>query len=160
MTACFLRFQQSSLDTADVGLDTLAPTMERLPDDAVYIGAAQTGEAFCFLPKHGEQVYLAVGSGQFVRVAANFLEFLSLILACKGTQAIVCAHLQTSADFASQIESAKPSYKQRAIFRALRNAYTMPPIDDPFVYLQMQRGWVEPFAPQRRGKHTRKNGAK
>lgn len=140
------RFRSSSLDTAGIGLDTEPEAVSHpfTPLGAGIIGWVKPeGTHFCFLEGLGETVFAVnpgACPGQWVYpVARSFLDFLGLILACGGTEAIENAWRWSRTRFDRRLEEVRLSYKQQSILRAIRNAYSPTGIRDPYGYLSEVR---------------------
>lgn len=156
-------FRASSLDTSGVGLWTDYPYAGTLPMDAEIIGWARPEViAFCFLPGQEERVFLldlvAPQNEQVRSVAANFADFLGLLVAC-GTVNGIFRLLFDRNLFPS--EDPQPlTKKQQSILRAISNTFAPSDISDPSAYLAAQPPFLgsaeEPPAPpkkRRKRKH-------
>lgn len=134
-------FRASSLDTSGVGLWTDYPYAGTLPMDAEIIGWARPEViAFCFLPGQEERVFLldlvAPQNEQVRTVAANFADFLGLLVAC-GTVNGIFRLLFDRNLFPS--EDPQPlTKKQQSILRAISNTFAPSDISDPAAYLAAQ----------------------
>lgn len=134
------RFCGSSLDTAAIGLATEPEAAGHpfTPLGAHIIGwTGRDYVHFCFVEGFGETVFAVdPAAGEPVYPVANtFSEFLGLILACRGTEAILNAWCCSSLRFSRFLAQQRLSYKQQSILRAIANAYAPPAIVSPFSYL-------------------------
>ena len=153
-------FRASSLDTSGVGLWTDYPYAGTLPMDAEIIGWARPEViAFCFLPGQEERVFLldlaAPQNDQVRSVAANFTDFLGLLVAC-GTVNGIFRLLFDRNLFPSE-EPQPRTKKQQSILRAISNTFAPSNISDPAAYLAAQppfpgTGEEPPAPPKKRRK--------
>ena len=141
----YQKFRNSSLDTSAVGL-TVGSEFSyygATPENARVIAWAEVfGIHFC--RKEGSQcVYVvepdAPKKSAVRPVAANFPEFMGLILACNHASVLWQAHELTRKEFEELILKNKPSMKQRSVLRAIGNIYHPPVIADPYSYIKNLR---------------------
>lgn len=130
------KFFSSSLDTADIGLETDLELESSVftPTDARILGRANEHIHFCCCPDGtilGVDRCAAPGEN-ILPIAASFPEFLGLILACKGTYPLLRARYWSRMKFEAHAQTCTLSLKQRSILRAIENIYHPPKISDPY----------------------------
>lgn len=94
----------------------------------------------CFVKGFGEMVFSvspANGPGEYVHpLARSFEDFLRLVLACGGVDAIEQAWMWNRGEFDAFLETYPPDSKQRAALDALAEALSLTPMDDPYGYIK------------------------
>lgn len=139
------KFRNSSLDTSAVGL-TVGPQYSyygATPENARVIAWAEVfGIHFCHTEER-DTIYVVepdADKKHSVRaVAANFPEFLGLVVACKHASFLWQAQDLSRGQFEAMLSSYKPSMKQRSVLRAIGNIYHPPVINDPYGYMEKIR---------------------
>lgn len=111
------------------------------PLGAEVIGwAGVDGIHCCFVDGFGEMVFAvspANGPGEYVHpLARSFEDFLRLILACGGVDAVEQAWMWNRGEFDAFLETYPPDGEQRAVLDALAQALSLTPMDDPYGYLK------------------------
>ena len=141
----FQKFRNSSLDTSAVGL---TPGSEfsyygATPDNARVIAWAEIfGIHFC--SKEGcDTIYVvepdAPKKKAVYPIAANFPEFMGLVIACNHASVLWQAQDLSRKEFDALVHKNKPSMKQRSVLRAIGNIYHPPVIADPYGYMKNLR---------------------
>lgn len=141
----YQKFRNSCLDTSAVGLSVGSEFSyySATPENARVIAWADIfGIHFC--RKEGsEMIYVvdpdAPKNKAVHAVAANFHEFMGLIVACNHASLLWKAHTLSRREFEEMIASGKPSMKQRSVLRAIGNIYHPPVISDPYGYMKNLR---------------------
>ena len=141
----YQKFRNSSLDTSAVGLTAGSEYSyySATPENARVIAWADNyGIHFC-RKEDSEAIYVvepdAPKKDAVHKVAANFQEFMGLILACNHASLLWQAHEMSKKAFEDQIQKTKPSMKQRSVLRAISNIYHPPVIADPYGYMKNLR---------------------
>ena len=111
------------------------------PVGAEAIGwAGVDGIHFCFVEGFGETVFAvspANGPGDYVHpLARSFEDFLRLVLACGGVDALEQAWMWNRGEFNAYLETYPPGPEQRAVLDGLRETLGLAPMDDPYGYLK------------------------
>lgn len=111
------------------------------PVGAEVIGwAGVDGIHCCFVKGFGEMVFSvspANGPGEYVHpLARSFEDFLRLVLACGGVDAIEQAWMWNRGEFDAFLETYPPNAEQRAALDALAEALSLTPMDDPYGYIK------------------------
>ena len=111
------------------------------PVGAQVIGwAGVDGIHVCFVDGFGDMVFAvspANGPGEYVHpLARSFEDFLRLILACGGVDAVEQAWMWNRGEFDAFLETYPPDGEQRAVLDALAQALALAPMDDPYGYLK------------------------
>lgn len=141
----YQKFRNSSLDTSAVGL-TVASEFSRYgatPDNARVLAWAEVfGIHFCM--KEGSQTIYVVEPDAPKKkavypIAANFLEFMGLVIACNHASVLWQAEDLSRKEFDELLLKNKPSMKQRSVLRAIGNIYHPPVIADPYGYMKHLR---------------------
>lgn len=138
-------FQASSLDTEAIGLNTEPEAGSNVLLGVSVIGWMSAGGIhFCLSPQYGETVFCVdpASPAPVHAVAGSFSQFLGLIIACGGTEAIARIPYWSRWQFNHFLAAASPTKKQQSIFCALKNIYAPPVIQDPVGYiLELQKGF-------------------
>lgn len=141
----YQKFRNSCLDTSAVGLTVSSEFSyySATPENARVIAWAEIfGIHFC-CKEGSETIYVVepdAPKGKAVRpVAANFPEFLGLVVACSHASCLWQAHELSRKQFDELIQKNKPSMKQRSVLRAIGNIYHPPVIADPYGYMKNLR---------------------
>ena len=131
------------LDLARIGLERGDPRGGYFcdPVGAEAIGwAGVDGIHFCFVEGFGETVFAvspANGPGDYVHpLARSFEDFLRLVLACGGVDALEQAWMWNRGEFNAYLETYPPGPEQRAVLDGLRETLGLAPMDDPYGYLK------------------------
>ena len=131
------------LDLAQIGLERGDSRGSYFcdPVGAEAIGwAGVDGIHFCFVEGFGETVFAvspANGPGDYVHpVARSFEDFLRLVLACGGVDALEQAWMWNRGEFDAYLETYPPGLEQRAVLDGLRETLGLAPMDDPYGYLK------------------------
>lgn len=139
------KFRNSCLDTSAVGLTVGSEFSyySATPENARVIAWADIlGIHFCRIEGR-ENIYAVEPDGQKNKcvhaVAANFPEFLGLVVACNHASVLWKAHNLSRREFEELIAGNKPSMKQRSVLRAIGNIYHPPVITDPYGYMKNLR---------------------
>lgn len=141
----YQKFRNSSLDTSAVGL-TAASEFSRYgatPENARVIAWAEAfGIHFCFI-EGSQTIYVvepdAPKKKAVYPIAANFQEFMGLVVACNHASVLWQAQGLNRAEFDVLLQKNKPSMKQRSVLRAIGNIYHPPVIADPYGYMKNMR---------------------
>ena len=72
-------------------------------------------------------------------IAANFPEFMGLVIACNHASVLWQAQDLSRKEFDALVQKNKPSMKQRSVLRAIGNIYHPPVIADPYGYMKNLR---------------------
>ena len=72
-------------------------------------------------------------------IAANFPEFMGLVVACNHASVLWQAQDLSRKEFDALVQKNKPSMKQRSVLRAIGNIYHPPVIADPYGYMKNLR---------------------
>ena len=141
----YQKFRNSSLDTSAVGL---TPGSEfsyygATPDNARVIAWAEIfGIHFC-CKEGSDTIYVvepdAPKKKAVYPIAANFPEFMGLVVACNHASVLWQAQDLSRKEFDALVQKNKPSMKQRSVLRALGNIYHPPVIADPYGYMKNLR---------------------
>lgn len=129
-------FSQISLEQGDDRSDYFCT-----PKGAEVIGwAGIDGIHCCFVKGFGETVFTVSPMnprGNYVKaVADTFEDFLRLLLACGGVDAVEQAWMWNRGEFDAYLESYPPDDMQRAALDALRGELMITPMDDPYGYIR------------------------
>lgn len=141
----YQKFRNSCLDTSAVGLTVGSEYSyySATPENARVIAWADMfGIHFC--RKEGSEIIYVVEPDAQKKnavhpVAANFLEFMGLIVACNHASVLWQAHELSRRTFEELIQKNNPSMKQRSVLRAIGNIYHPPVIADPYGYMKNLR---------------------
>ena len=141
----YQKFRNSSLDTSAVGL---TPGSEfsyygATPDNARVIAWAEIfGIHFC-CKEGSDTIYVvepdAPKKKAVYPIAANFPEFMGLVVACNHASVLWQAQDLSRKEFDALVQKNKPSMKQRSVLRAISNIYHPPVIADPYGYMKNLR---------------------
>ena len=153
METMYQRYQALQLDGRWIGL-------ERSDDEGYFctpLGAKIIGWEgcdgihYCFVPAYGEEVFAVNPDSRadslVYPLAANFTDFLRLILACNyaGTveQIINWDSEQVLSDFMAN-EDNKVLPEQQAVLDAIRNKLGLSPMEHPFQYVKGIQAQFDP----------------
>lgn len=141
----YQKFRNSSLDTSAVGL---TPGSEfsyygATPDNARVIAWAEIfGIHFC-CKEGSDTIYVVEPDASKKKavypIAANFPEFMGLVVACNHASVLWQAQDLSRKEFDALVQKNKPSMKQRSVLRAIGNIYHPPVIADPYGYMKNLR---------------------
>ena len=141
----YQKFRNSSLDTSAVGL---TPGSEfsyygATPDNARVIAWAEIfGIHFC-CKEGSDTIYVVAPDAPKKKavypIAANFPEFMGLVVACNHASVLWQAQDLSRKEFDALVQKNKPSMKQRSVLRAIGNIYHPPVIADPYGYMKNLR---------------------
>ena len=141
----YQKFRNSSLDTSAVGL---TPGSEfsyygATPDNARVIAWAEIfGIHFC-CKEGSDTIYVvepdAPKKKAVYPIAANFPEFMGLVVACNHASVLWQAQDLSRKEFDALVQKNKPSMMQRSVLRAIGNIYHPPVIADPYGYMKNLR---------------------
>lgn len=111
------------------------------PVGAEVIGwAGVDGIHCCFVEGFGDMVFSVSpmnSRGHYVHpLARSFEDFLRLVLACGGVDAIEQAWMWNRGEFDAFLETYPPNAEQRAVLDGLAQALALTPMDDPYGYLK------------------------
>lgn len=111
------------------------------PVGAKVIGwAGVDGIHCCFVEGFGDMVFAvspANGPGEYVHpLARSFEDFLRLVLACGGVDAMEQAWMWNRGEFDAFLETYPPDAEQRAVLDGLAATLALTPMDDPYGYLK------------------------
>ncbi len=131
-----INFSQISLEQGDTHSDYFCT-----PQGAEVIGwAGVDGIHCCFVEGFGEMVFTVSPMntrGNYVKPVANtFEDFLRLLLACGGVDAVEQAWMWNRGEFDAFLETYPPDDEQKAVLDALRDKLLLTPMDDPYGYIK------------------------
>ncbi len=111
------------------------------PVGAEVIGwAGVDGIHCCFVEGFGDMVFSVSpmnSRGHYVHpLARSFEDFLRLVLACGGVDAIEQAWMWNRGEFDAFLETYPPDAERQAVLDALAQALALTPMDDPYGYLK------------------------
>lgn len=111
------------------------------PVGAEVIGwAGVDGIHCCFVEGFGDMVFSVSPMnprGHYVHpLARSFEDFLRLVLACGGVDAIEQAWMWNRGEFDAFLETYPPNAEQRAVLDGLAQALSLTPMDDPYGYIK------------------------
>lgn len=128
-----------------LGIDLFEPGFENYPYFCTPKGATIFGWEgidgihYCFIRGFSETVFSVSPSntpGDYVHpVAADFADFLGLILSCKGTAAIEQAHGWTRSVFDDFVATSEPDSHYDAVLK-ITEKFSVEPITDPYDYIK------------------------
>ena len=72
-------------------------------------------------------------------IAANFPEFMGLVVACNHASVLWQAQDLSRKEFDALVQKNKPYMQQRSVLRAIGNIYHPPVIADPYGYMKNLR---------------------
>ncbi len=111
------------------------------PEGAVPIGF-EGCILYCFLPGYGDTVFAAdpetCGERHVFPLAANFTDFLRLVLACTSANPAEQIQWMTRAQFDAHLaaEQAALDADHRQTLDVLANAFDLTPMEDPYTYVK------------------------
>lgn len=131
-----INFSQISLEQGDTHSDYFCT-----PQGAEVIGwAGVDGIHCCFVMGFGETVFTVSPMnlrGNYVKPVANtFEDFLRLLLACGGVDAVEQAWMWNRGEFNAYLETYPPNDKQRVVLEELRKNLSLTPMADPYGYIK------------------------
>lgn len=131
-----INFSHISLEQGDTHSDYFCT-----PQGAEVIGwAGVDGIHCCFVKGFGETVFTISPmntQGNYVKPVANtFEDFLRLLLACGGVDAVEQAWMWNRGEFNAYLETYPPNDKQRVVLDELRDSLSLTPMDDPYGYIK------------------------
>ena len=140
----FEKYQNLYLDGSCLGLE---PGPEKgdyfcTPIGAKVIGWENGGIHYCFLPNYGEMVFavnpLSCVDANVYPLAANFTDFLRLLLACGSTTVIEQIIWMTEEQFLSFLseEWAIASPEKRNTLKIIEEQLELTPMKKPFTYVK------------------------
>lgn len=143
MGSCFQDFLQGDIDLAPLGVCRTQDNEPYFctPEGAEIFGwAGVDGIHFCFLPEYGETVF-AVNPmndpGTYVHpVAADFRDFLRLLLVCGDSAAIEQGWQWDEGQFQQFLKENPPMDAQKALLSRITRALNLAPMEQPLAYLQ------------------------
>ena len=128
-----------------LGIDLFEPGFENYPYFCTPKGATIFGWEgidgihYCFIRGFSETVFAVSPSntpGDYVHpVAADFADFLGLILSCKGTAAIEQAHGWPRSVFDDFVATSEPDSHYDAVLK-IAEKFSVEPITDPYDYIK------------------------
>lgn len=129
-------FSQLSLEQGDARSDYFCT-----PKGAEVIGwAGVDGIHCCFVKGFGETVFTVSPMntrGNYVKPVANtFEDFLRLLLACGGVDAVEQAWMWNRGEFDAYLETYPPDEEQRAALDVMREELGLSPMDAPYEYIK------------------------
>lgn len=139
----FQRFKALSIDGSAIGLlpdDDFVPYF-CTPKGARLIGRTGVdGIHFCFVRGFGEMVFAVSpmnGADDCIHpVAADFTDFLALLLACGSVDAIEQAWMWDKAQFDAYLADNPPDERQRDILHTISESLDIAPIPEPYWYIR------------------------
>lgn len=142
MAKAYQRFLSTGIDLAPLGVERRADDRPYFctPRGARIIGwAGVDGIHFCFVRGHGEMVFSVSpmnGAPDYVHpLAADFTDFLRLLLACGDAAALEQAWQWDEAQFEDFLRDNPPTEAQRAVMAALESRLALTPMEDPWQYI-------------------------
>lgn len=139
----FQKFKALSIDCSAIGL---LPEHDFVPYYCTPKGAKLIGRTgvdgihFCFVRGFGEMVFAVSpmnGADDCVHpVAADFADFLSLLLACGSVDAIEQAWMWDKAQFDAYLADNPPNERQQEILQTIAEQLDIVPIHDPYWYIK------------------------
>lgn len=142
-----------NLDCRLIGLEKTELTAEYFctPQDARIIGWENGGIHYCFIRGHRDMVFavnpMPAGEKHVYPLAANFRDFLRLILACGSTTAVEQSVNWSREQFERFLTSPENAFVpgQQAVLDSLTRDLKLKPMEDPYGYVQeIQRRCPEP----------------
>ena len=106
----------------------------------------ENGIHYCFIPDYGEMVF-AVNPESCVEepvypLAANFRDFLRLLLACGTTTAIEQIVWWTEGQFRAFLAAEPAPPERMAVLKQIQQAFHLEPMEEPFSYVKaLQTGF-------------------
>lgn len=136
-------FRHLDIDTAPLGLERGDTNGGYFcdPVGAEVIGwAGVDGIHCCFVKGFGDMVFSVSPMnppGHYVHpLARSFEDFLRLVLACGGVDAIEQAWMWNRGEFDAFLEAYPPNSEQQAVLDTLRDKLALTPMDDPYGYIR------------------------
>ena len=139
----FEKFQALELDKSQLGLE---PGEEHSDYFCAPVGTRVIGWAgvdgihYCFVEGFGDTVFAVSPAnlpGDYVHpLAGNFEDFVRLVLACNGTDAVEQAHGWTREQFDGYLAQYPPEGERQAALDALGAGLALEPMDDPYGYIK------------------------
>ena len=146
MDGTYRKFLESGLDLTALGVERRADNAPYFctPKGANIFGwAGVDGIHFCFVRGFGTQIFAvspANGPGEFVHpIAADFADFLRLLLACGDSAALEQAWMWDEGTFDTFLQENPPTPEQRSVLEQLSETLDLTPMEQPWAYLRDQR---------------------
>lgn len=143
MGSCFQDFLQTKIDLAPLGVCHRQDNEPYFctPEGAEIFGwAGVDGIHYCFLPEYGETVFAVSpmnDPGTYVHpVAADFRDFLRLLLSCGDAGALEQSWQWNEKQFQQFLKENPPTDAQKAPLSRIAQALNLAPMEQPFAYLQ------------------------
>lgn len=137
------KYKRLGIDFSQLGLEQgdTRSSYFCTPEGAEVIGwAGVDGIHCCFVKGFGDMVFTVSPMntrGNYVKPVANtFEDFLRLLLACGGVDAVEQAWMWNRGEFDAFLETYPPDDKQRAALDVLRDKLSLTPMDDPYGYIK------------------------
>ena len=138
------KFEKLDIDRSLIGLEKGDSEGEYFctPVGAKVIGWECEGIHYCFIEGFGKTVFAVnpeTAEEHYVRpLAENFDEFISLILACKGTTAAEQISGWTREQFEDFLENGDPVFaaKQQSVLDKIQSGLGIRPLENPFEYVK------------------------
>ncbi len=137
----FEKFVKLPIDFSAIGLEQRDDSGGYFctPKGAKIIGhTGVDGIHFCCIRKYGEMVFAVspMNDAPYVRpIAATFADFLGLMIACGGVDALEQAWMWDEAAFDRYLSENKPDEQMQAVFDFIEKELDIPKITDPYGYL-------------------------
>ena len=146
MDGTYRKFLESGLDLTALGVERRAENEPYFctPKGASIFGwAGVDGIHFCFVRGFGTQIFAvspANGPGEFVHpIAADFADFLRLLLACGDSAALEQAWMWDEGTFDTFLQENPPTPEQRSVLEQLSETLDLTPMEQPWTYFRDQR---------------------
>lgn len=146
MDGIYRKFLKSGLDLVALGVERRADNAPYFctPKGAIILGwAGVDGVHFCFIRGFGTQIFAvspANGPGEYVHpIAADFADFLRLLLACGDSAALEQAWMWNEGKFDAFLRENPPSPEQRSVLKQISETLDLTPMEQPWEYLRYQR---------------------
>ena len=146
MDGTYRKFLESGLDLTALGVERRADNEPYFctPKGASIFGwAGVDGIHFCFVRGFGTQIFAvspANGPGEYVHpIAADFADFLRLLLACGDSAALEQAWMWDEGTFDTFLRENPPTPEQRSVLGQVSETLDLTPMEQPWAYLRDQR---------------------
>lgn len=146
MDGTYRKFLESGLDLTVLGVERRADNAPYFctPKGAMIFGwAGVDGIHFCFIRGFGTQIIAvspANAPGEYVHpIAADFGDFLRLLLACGDSAALEQAWMWDEAQFDAFLRENPPTPEQCAVLAQISETLDLTPMEQPWEYLRDQR---------------------
>lgn len=143
MATSYLQFKKLPIHFSDIGLEQNPATSDYFctPKGAKLIGwAGVDGIHYCFIKDFGEMVFAVSPCnlpGDYVHpLAKNFEDFLRLMLACNGLDAVEQVHAWGKDMFEGYLMENPVTEEQKEAFRVIRDKLGIEPMEQPFEYIK------------------------